>query len=67
MLNKRKALIGYTVYAVTKPIAKRMMRSKARAVPGGRLGALVAALGALVGGLFFWRRRRVKAEESLQD
>ena len=63
MLNKRKALIGYTVYAVTKPIAKRVMRSKARVVPGGGRGALVA-LGALFGGLFFWRKRKSKAQDS---
>ena len=64
MLNKRKALIGYTVYTVTKPIAKRVMRAKARAVPGGARGALVA-LGALVGGLFFWRKRKSKTQDSL--
>ena len=63
MLNKRKALIGYTVYTVTKPLAKRMVRSKARAVPGGRRGVLVA-VGALLGGLLFWKKRKSKPDES---
>jgi uncharacterized protein HemX len=57
MLNKRKALIGYAVYAVTKPLAKRAMRTTAKSAKGKR-AAMVAALGAAVGGLLFWRKRK---------
>jgi len=68
MLSKRKALIGWIVYTVGKPIAKRAMKSKARsATPGKRGGAIagaVAGLGAAVGGLMFWRRRRGKGESA---
>lgn len=68
MLNRRKAMIGYLVYLTGKPIVKRMMKRKARsAVPGMRqtsrmpkVSAVAAGLGALVGGLMFWRRRRAK-------
>lgn len=66
MLNKRKALIGYAVYTVTKPFAKRMARSKAKAVPGGKRGALVA-LGALLGGLLFWKKRKSKSDEPAES
>jgi hypothetical protein len=62
MLNKRKALIGWIVYTLGKPIAKRAVKSKAKsAVPGkrgGTIAAAVAGVGAAVGGLMFWRKRR---------
>jgi hypothetical protein len=64
MLTKRKALIGYGVYALAKPIAKAKLRKKAP-VPQKRskklIGGIVAATaaaGAAVGGLVFWRKRR---------
>jgi LPXTG-motif cell wall-anchored protein len=66
MLNKRQAMIGWLVWVAAKPIAKQVMKRKARgAVPGTREGsrapnkaAIVAGLGALAGALFFWRRRK---------
>jgi ferric-dicitrate binding protein FerR (iron transport regulator) len=70
MLSKRKALIGYGVYTLGKPIAKR--RAK-KAVPApttgkkrlvGGIAAAVAAAGAAVGGLVFWRKRRSGSAES---
>jgi LPXTG-motif cell wall-anchored protein len=74
MLNKRKALIGWLVYTIGKPIAKRTMKSKAKsAVPGTQRGsrkpnaaAIVAGASALLGGLVFWRRRRSGEEETPQ-
>lgn len=70
MFSKRKAIIGWVVYTLAKPIAKRRMRSTAKSVtPGKRGGAIagaVAALGAILGGLMFWRKRRSKEEGSLQ-
>ena len=65
MLNRRKAMLGWLVYTAAKPIAKRVLRQKAKgAVPGRRAkgrgpnkAAVVAGLGALVAGLMFWRRR----------
>jgi LPXTG-motif cell wall-anchored protein len=74
VLNKRKALIGWLVYTAAKPIAKRVVRRKAKsAVPGTREGsrmpntaAMVAGIGAALGGLLFWRRRRSEQEESPQ-
>jgi hypothetical protein len=72
MLNRRKAFIGYLVYTIGKPVAKRVMKRKAKAaVPGTREGsrvpnasAIVAGVGAVLGGLLFWRKRRGREEES---
>jgi hypothetical protein len=66
MLNRRKAMIGWLVYSIGKPIAKRALKSKAKAAaPGMREGsrlpntsALVAAVGGALGALLIWRRRR---------
>jgi hypothetical protein len=71
MLSKRKALIGWIVYTIGKPVAKRAVKAKARsATPGRRGGAIagaVAGIGAILGGLMFWRKRRNRGEESLQS
>ncbi len=69
MLNRRKAMIGWLVYSAAKPLVKRAMRSKAKgAVPGTRersrapnTAAILASVGAVVGGLMFWRSRRADA------
>jgi hypothetical protein len=70
MLNRRKAMIGWLVYTAGKPLAKRALKSRAkgakRAVPGtagskgggAPKGAMLAAAGAVLGGLLFWRNRR---------
>jgi hypothetical protein len=70
MLSKRKALIGYGVYAIGKPIAKRRLRKKvpqpakgSKKLIGG-IAAAVAAAGAAIGGLVFWRKRRSGSGES---
>ena len=63
-MNKRKAMIGWLVYTAAKPIAKRMLKSKARsAVPGTRAdgrrpnkAAIVAGLAAIAAAVMFRRR-----------
>jgi hypothetical protein len=76
MLSKRKALIGYGVYTAAKPFAKRAVKRKAKAVVPERTkktgivaGALAAtaAVGAAVGGILFWRKRRSGGAESPQS
>ena len=65
MFDKRKAMIGWMVYTAAKPFLKRALRSKAKAaVPGTRAGskapnnaAVLAAIGAAVAGLLFFRNR----------
>jgi hypothetical protein len=68
MLDKRKAFMGYVVYMLGKPIAKRAMKSKAKDATPGKRGAIagaVAGLGAGLAALMFWRKRK-KGEGSLQ-
>ncbi len=67
MLNKRQALIGYAVYRVGKLLVRLKLRkespSKTKRIAGG---AALAAAGATVGGLVFWRKRRSGSAESTE-
>jgi LPXTG-motif cell wall-anchored protein len=65
MLSKRKALIGYGVYTVAKPMAKRAFRSKTTGLT--RKSKILAALGAVGAGVaaLLVRRRRGRTQQSL--
>ena len=69
MLSKRKALIGYAVYTLGKPLAKRKLRlqqeeaTRRKKLIGG-LAAAAAAAGATVGWIVFLRKRRSRGSES---
>jgi hypothetical protein len=58
MFSKRNAFIGWLVLTLGKPIAKRKARQAIRGKRGGAIAAGVAGLGAAVGGIMFWRKRR---------
>jgi hypothetical protein len=68
VVNKRNAVLGWTVWQVGKRVAKRKARE---AVPGrvddsrrpnkGAIATMAATLG---GALWFWRRRRNTSEPS---
>ena len=68
VVNKRNAVLGWTVWQVGKRVAKRKARD---AVPGrvddslrpnkGAIATMAATLG---GALWFWRRRRNPSEPS---
>ena len=67
-MNKRNAVLGWTVWQVGKRVAKRKAKS---AVPGRvddsmkpNKGAIATGLAALGGVLWFWRRRRGDSGES---
>jgi LPXTG-motif cell wall-anchored protein len=62
VINKRNAVLGWTVWQVGKRAAKRKARD---AVPGRsgeskrpNKGAIATGLAAVGGALWFWRRRR---------
>lgn len=61
ILNKRNAVLGWTAWQVAKRVGKRKAKE---AVPGRventrrpNKGAVVSALAALGGIVWFWRRR----------
>lgn len=67
ILNKRNAVLGWSVWQISKVVAKR----KAKDSLPGRVddskrpnkGAVVSALAAVGGALWFWRRRRGDDED----
>jgi hypothetical protein len=62
ILNKRNAVLGWSVWQVSKHFAKR----KAKQAAPGRVddtkvpnkGAILSVLAAVGGALWFWRRKR---------
>jgi LPXTG-motif cell wall-anchored protein len=68
LMNKRNAVLGWTVWQLGKRVAKK----KAKAAVPGRAddsmkpnkGAIATGLAALGGALWFWRRRRGGSDES---
>jgi hypothetical protein len=66
ILNKRNAVLGWSVWQVTKKVAKR----KAKEAAPGRVdesrrpnkGAIVSALAAVGGAVWFWRRKRSETD-----
>jgi hypothetical protein len=63
IFNKRNAIIGWLVVTLGKPAAKYKAK---QAVSGGKrrgvIAGTAAAIGAAVGGLMFWRKRRSGSE-----
>jgi hypothetical protein len=62
IVNKRNAVLGWSVWQIGKRRAKKKAKG---AVPSSRSGisAAVGGLSAFVGALYFWRRRRGSDEE----
>jgi LPXTG-motif cell wall-anchored protein len=60
VFTKRNALLGFLTWAAGKRLFKRKARAAVPAMSRGRPNkpALLAALAALGGALFFWRKRR---------
>jgi hypothetical protein len=64
MFSKRNAFIGWLVLTIGKPIAKRKARQAVGGKRGGAIAAGLAGVGAAVGGIMFWRKRRGNDESS---
>jgi hypothetical protein len=64
MFSKRNAFIGWLVLRLGKPMAKRKARQAVSGKRGGAMAAAVAGVGAAVGGLMFWRKRRGQPDDS---
>ena len=63
ILNKRNAVLGWGVWKVGKVAAKRKAKQAVQPKEKGRRkGAIVSAVAAVGGALWFWRRRRSDRE-----
>ena len=58
MFNKRNAFIGWLVLTLGKPLAKQKARQAVTGKSRGIAAATLAGVGAGVGALMFWRKRR---------
>jgi hypothetical protein len=63
-LNTREAIIGIITYRLLTLLARRMLR-KGGIVATKKKTAIFAALGALIGALFFWRRKKSRQTAEL--
>lgn len=67
IFNKRNAIIGWLVLTLGKPAAKYKAKQAVRGGSRkGKVATAVAAAGAAVGGLMFWRKRREREQETPQ-
>jgi hypothetical protein len=66
ILNRRNALLGWGVWKVGKVAAKRkaMQAVQPKQKKGRGKGAILPALAAAGGAVWFWRRRRSDGEEA---
>ena len=60
IVNRRNAVLGWSVWTIGKRVAKRKAKSAARPVEGGRPNKPLwaVAIAGAVGALTFWRRHR---------
>ncbi len=61
-MDRRQALIGYVALRVGLFLFKRMM-GKGGSMANKKKVGIVAGVGAAVGALMFWRRRKSKQQE----
>ena len=63
ILNRRNAVLGWSVWQVGKVAAKRKAKQAVQPKDKRRgKGAIVSAVAAAGGALWFWRRRRSDSE-----
>jgi hypothetical protein len=62
MFSKKNAFIGWLVLTLGKPLAKRKAKQAVGGKRGGVIAAALAGIGAAIGGLMFWRKRRGGSE-----
>ena len=60
IVNRRNAVLGWSVWTIGKRVAKRKAKSAAPSVEGGKPNKSLIAMGVAgaVGALTFWRRQR---------
>ena len=62
IVNRRNAILGWTVWTISKTAAKRKAKQAVQVEDGdarpGKKAAVLSGLAATGGALYFWRRRR---------
>ncbi len=68
IVNRRNAVLGWTVWTISKTAAKRKAKQAAKPENGngrpGKRAAVLSGLAATGGAVWFWRRRRGDDEET---
>ena len=62
-MNRRQALIGYVALRVGLYVFRRMTRTKGGLMASKKKVGVIAGIGAALGALMFWRRRKAKQQE----
>ena len=62
-LNTREAIIGIITYRVLKHMVARKLTTKGGIVATKKKVGIIAAIGALIGALFFWRKKKASSAE----
>jgi hypothetical protein len=62
-LSTREAIIGIVVYRLMKLASRRWLAKKGGMMATKKKVGLIAAIGALIGALFFWRKRKARQAE----
>ena len=62
-MTRRQALIGYVAFRVGWYLLKRMKEQEGGRMASKKSVGIIAAIGAALGALMFWRRRKAKNQE----
>jgi hypothetical protein len=62
-LNTREAIIGIITYRVLKHMLARRLTKGGIVATKKKKTAIAAAIGAIIGVLFFWRKKKARAAE----
>jgi uncharacterized protein (TIGR03382 family) len=62
-VSRWKVLIGYATFRIAWYLVKRLTKRKGGRMASKKSVGIIAAVGAALGALMFWRRRKAKNEE----
>jgi hypothetical protein len=62
-LNTRQAIIGIITYRLLQYMVKRKLTKGGIMASGKKKAGILAAIGALVGALLFWRKKKASTAE----
>ncbi len=62
-MTRGQALIGYVVFRIGWYLFRRMRKQKGGFMASKKSVGIIAGIGAALGALMFWRRRKAKDQE----